>query len=242
MDLSSSHKKFSGQVLMVWTSQGMANPFWRSPLFQSHRAEQFSAHKASLIRFCSCSTPSSSVLVTTCLSISSWISSSALLTSSVFAFMSMRAQTSLMLDLRPSCRTMSASFCSICWSNCSKWSWLSLNWMSWAASCTCLRTGSKSSRETKLLSVSSRSIFSSIMIFMSWWSILRSRTRVNWVSKPCSFSVSCFLTSPSFSTSSVLLLVRVSWTSVKLTFLSTCFSMLALIWSTSERVALSTMS
>ena len=83
MDLSSSHKKFSGQVLIVCISQGIANPFWSSPLFHNHLAEQFSAQSASLIAFYSVKASFNYVLETTCLSISSWISSRALFTSSV---------------------------------------------------------------------------------------------------------------------------------------------------------------
>jgi len=83
IDLSSSHKKFSGQVLIVCISQGIANPFYNSPDFQSQRAEQFSAHKASLIVVYSYKALFSSYFVTKTLSISLWISSRALFTSSV---------------------------------------------------------------------------------------------------------------------------------------------------------------
>ena len=83
IDLSSSHKKFSGQVFIVCISQGMANPFCKSPDFQSHLAEQFSAHNASLIVVYSYNALFNSYLVTKTLSISLWISSKALFTSSV---------------------------------------------------------------------------------------------------------------------------------------------------------------
>lgn len=117
IDLSSSQRKFSGHVLIVWISQGMANPFYSSPLFHNHLAEQFSAQSASLIEFYSVKASWSSVFVTTFLSKSSCISSNALFTSSVLDFMSKRAHTSFMFDLRDICFTISWILFYMCSSN-----------------------------------------------------------------------------------------------------------------------------
>ena len=117
-DFSSAHKKFSGQVFIVWISHGTANPFTRSPDFHSQRAEQFSAHKASLMADWSWRAPCSSFLETRTLSISWWISSRALFTSSVFDFVSSRAQTSLILLFFPINFYISTNLASV---SCSWW-------------------------------------------------------------------------------------------------------------------------
>ena len=125
--MSSVQRKFSGQVFIVYISQGTANPFTRSPDFHSHLAEQFSAHKASLIADWSYKAPWSSFLVTKTLSISWWISSRALFTSSVFDLVSRRAQTSLILLFLPINFYISTNLASVSYSYWLKTYWFSLS-------------------------------------------------------------------------------------------------------------------
>ena len=105
--LSSSHKKFSGQVFTLYISHGTAYPFYSSPDFHNHLAVQFSAHNASFIAFYSVNASLNS-LSYTLESISSCISPNALFTSSIsivwthfsilLDFISNKAHTSLILD------------------------------------------------------------------------------------------------------------------------------------------------